>query len=174
LAAGVLFLIALLGCFFPRTYSAARTLACKRPADEVWSIVSDFAAAPAWHPEFAKVERQPDKDGHPLWRVTDKRGYAMLLETLQAQPGQRLLQRIADDHGPFSGEWDFTFEPVADGCKVTLTERGEIPNPFFRVMFWTFMTPTFYLDMYLQALARRVEAAKVEAGEEERKRDSGG
>jgi uncharacterized protein YndB with AHSA1/START domain len=154
--AGVLFLIALLGCFCPRSYTASRTLESKRAPSEVWNVVSDLSAMPSWHPEFAKAEKQPAKEGRAVWRVTDKRGYSLQLETLEASPPHKLIQGLADDNGPFSGEWDFTFEPAGDGCKVTLTERGQIPNPFFRVMFWTFMTPTFYLEMYLRALAKKL------------------
>jgi hypothetical protein len=152
----VLLLIAILGCFYPRSYTAARALPSQRPPEEVWSVVNDLAATPDWHPEFKKVERLPNKNGHEIWHVTDNRGYPMQLETAEAVAPQRLVRKIADESGPFSGEWVFDIEPIGEGSKVTLTERGQIPNPFFRVMFWTFMTPTFYLEMYLQALAKKL------------------
>ncbi|HYV36940.1 MAG TPA: SRPBCC family protein [Gemmataceae bacterium] len=151
--AGVLALIALIGCFFPRGHVATRSLEINQPPDEVWQIITDFAAAPSWHPELKTAERLPDRNGNPLWRETDKRGYAMTLETVQAVPPRRLVRCIADEGGPFSGQWEFDIEPTDAGSRVTLTEKGQIPNPFFRFMFRLFMKPTWYLDMYLRALA---------------------
>ena len=81
---GVLALLAVVGCFFPRHHVASRSLRSKRPPEEVWNVVSDYAAVPGWHPEIKKVERLPDRDGHEVWRETDKRGYPVQLETVEA------------------------------------------------------------------------------------------
>jgi uncharacterized protein YndB with AHSA1/START domain len=154
--AGVLVLVGIVGCFYPRSYTASRTLETAHSPEEVWSVISDFANTPNWHGEVKKVERLPDRDGHELWRETDRRGYAMQLETIDAAAPRRLVRKISDENGPFSGQWQFDIEPAEKGCRVTLTEQGQIPNPFFRLMFWLFMTPTFYLDLYLQALAKKL------------------
>jgi hypothetical protein len=153
---GVLVLIALLGCFYPRGYSAARSLASKRAPEEVWQVIRDFAAAPQWHPEIKTVERLADKNGHEVWRETDRRGYPVLLETIEALAPTRLVRQLSDEDGPFVGQWEFDLQPAPQGSRITLTERGQIANPFFRVMFWAFMTPTFYLEMYLRALAAKL------------------
>jgi uncharacterized protein YndB with AHSA1/START domain len=153
---GVLAVIALVGCFLPRFHVAARTLRSKQPPEEVWRIITDFAATPSWHPEVRAVERVPDQQGREIWRETDKRGYPMLLETVEAVPPRHLVRAIGDEDGPFSGQWHFELAPEGSGCRLTLTERGQIPNPFFRFMFRLFMTTTFYLEMYLKALAVRL------------------
>jgi uncharacterized protein YndB with AHSA1/START domain len=165
--AGVLAVIALAGCFLPRYHVAARTLKSKQPPEEVWKVISDFVATPAWHPEVKTVERVPDDRGRDIWRETDKRGYPMLLETIEAVPPCRLVRAIDDQGGPFSGQWQFDLTPHGTGCWLTLTERGQIPNPFFRFMFRMFMTPTFYLEMYLRALAVKLGDAPVLASEPE-------
>jgi uncharacterized protein YndB with AHSA1/START domain len=159
--AGVLAIVALIGCFLPRFHVAARTLKSKRPPEEVWQVISDFAATPTWHPEVKTVERVAAEQGRDIWRETDKRGYPMLLETLEAVPPCRLVRAIGDEDGPFSGQWAFDLVPDGLGCSLTLTERGQIPNPFFRLMFRLFMTPAFYLEMYLKALAVKLGDAPV-------------
>src|SRR5206468_12576425 len=63
-----------------RSHVAARSLRSKRSPEEVWAVVSDFAAVPSWHPEIKTVERLPDRDGHDVWRETDRRGYPVRLE----------------------------------------------------------------------------------------------
>jgi hypothetical protein len=155
-AVGVLALIALVGCFFPRGYTARRSLRSHEPPEEVWKVIADFPAVPAWHPEVKTVERLADRDGHEVWRETDRRGYPVQLETVEALAPLRLVRQIADVDGPFVGQWEFDIQPLGDGSRVTLMERGQIANPFFRVMFWAFMTPTFYLEMYLRALAQKL------------------
>jgi hypothetical protein len=154
--AGVLALIALVGCFYPRGYTSVRALRSKQPPEEVWKVISDFAAVPVWHAEVKTVERLPDVDGQEVWRETDRRGYTALLRTVEALAPLRLVRQIADENGPFIGQWEFDIQEVGQGSRITLTERGQIANPFFRVMFWAFMTPTFYLEMYLRALATKL------------------
>ena len=153
---GVLALIAVVGCFYRRRYSVARSLRSRRPPQEVWQVISDFAAVPTWHPELKTVERLPDRSGHEVWRETDRRGYPVQLETIEALAPLHLVRHISDEDGPFSGQWEFDLQPAGEGSRITLTERGDIANPFFRVMFWTFMTPAFYLEMYLRALATKL------------------
>jgi uncharacterized protein YndB with AHSA1/START domain len=154
--AGVVILLALIGCFVRREHVVSRSLTIPRPPEEVWQVITDFAAAPTWQPELKTVERLPDIQGHPQWRETDQRGYAMTLETVEIRPPHRLVRAIADVDGPFSGSWEFQIAPTADGSSITLTEKGQIANPFFRLMFRLFMKPTWYLDLYLKALAARL------------------
>jgi len=170
---GVLVLLAVIGCFLPRHHVAARSLRSKRPPEEVWNVVSDYAAAPSWHPEIKAVERLADKGGHDVWRETDRRGYPVQLETLEAVAPRRLVRAITDEGGPFSGQWEFEIEPMEDGSRVTLTERGQVPNPFFRLMFHLFMTPSFYIEIYLKALAAKLgDAATLELPESTNHRDT--
>lgn len=158
---GVLAFVALLGCFLPRFHVATRSFLSQQPPEEVWKVLTDFAATPGWHPEIKTVERVPDARGRDIWREVDRRGYPMLLETIEAVPPRRLVRDLGDEGGPFAGQWIFTLEPEGEGCRVSLTERGQIPNPFFRTMFRLFMTPTFYIELYLKALAVRLGDAPV-------------
>jgi uncharacterized protein YndB with AHSA1/START domain len=161
--AGVLALIALVGCFYPRTYMAGRAVRSQQPPAEVWKVICDFAAVPGWHPEVKTVERLPDVDGQAVWRETDRRGYPVQLRTVEALAPLRLVRQIADENGPFIGQWEFDIQEVGQGSRITLTERGDIANPFFRVMFWAFMTPSFYLEMYLRALSTKLgDGAQLE------------
>ena len=57
--------------------------------------------------------------------------------------------------GPFRGRWEFDIVPREHGSTITITEHGEIPNPFFRFMARMFMDPAMYLELYLKALAKK-------------------
>jgi uncharacterized protein YndB with AHSA1/START domain len=155
--AGVFALIAVVGAFLPRRHVVSRALLVGRPPAAVWEVLTDYAAVPSWHKDVVAVERLADRDGRPVWRETYKGNYPILVETAEAVPPCRLVRAIADEKGPFRGSWEFDLEPLDDGgCRVTLTERGEIANPFFRFMARLLMDPAAYLERYQQALARRL------------------
>jgi hypothetical protein len=158
---GFLATIALVGCFLRRYHVAARSLLSVQPVEEVWKVISDFPATPSWHPEIKKVEPVPDARGRAVWRETDRRGYSVLLETVTSEPPRRLVRAIADEDGPFSGQWELDLVPAETGCWITLTERGQVANPFFRFMFRLFMSTTLYIEMYLRALAVKLGDAPV-------------
>jgi uncharacterized protein YndB with AHSA1/START domain len=149
----VVAVIAVSGARMPRTHAVFRTLESKQPPEAVWAVVTDFAGTPSWHADVTKVERLPGRNGHEVWRETYRGGYGLRLETLEATPARRLVRSIVDEKGPFKGRWEFDLEPLPTGTRVTLTEYGEIANPFFRFMARVFMNPAFYIEQYLQALA---------------------
>ncbi len=49
---------------------------------------------------------------------------------------------------------------VAEGSRITITEKGAISNP---LIFQLFMKPAVNLEKYLQALAAKFGGAVVEA-----------
>jgi uncharacterized protein YndB with AHSA1/START domain len=153
---GIFVLIVLIGSFLPRRHVVARTLKTARSPEEVWQVITDYEAVPTWHKDVKAVARLPDRNGHPVWRETYKGNYPIQLEITEAVAPRRLVRAIADEKGPFSGCWEFDMVPEDGGCRVTLTERGDIANPFFRFMARLFMDPALYLVMYLRALAVRL------------------
>jgi uncharacterized protein YndB with AHSA1/START domain len=136
----------------------------KQTAGAVWQVITDYASVPAWHPYVRKVERLPDKNGHEIWKETYPDNYGLILETTETTAPARLVRTIADEKGPFAGRWEFTLTATDTGCRLSITEFGDIANPFFRVMFRTGgMKPEVYLEMYLIALAKRFgEPAAIE------------
>jgi uncharacterized protein YndB with AHSA1/START domain len=154
--AGIFVLIVLVGSFLSRRHVAARALKTAKSPEEVWQIITDFPTVPTWHKDIKTVERLPDRNGHPVWRETYKGNYPIQLETTEADPPRRLVRTIADEKGPFSGRWEFDLAAADGGCRLTITERGEVSNPFFRFMARLLMDPALYLEMYLRALAARL------------------
>jgi hypothetical protein len=152
------------GMFLPKTKIVARSMASKASVSQAWQLISDFQNLPAWHPEVIRVERLPDHYGREVWRETYKDGSLLKLETVERLPPRRLVRRLADAKGPFAGQWEFEITAVEEGCRLTITEKGQVPNPLFRLLFGLFMNPTRSLENYLTALAVKPgEAAAVEA-----------
>ena len=106
--------MSVIGLFLPQAHVASSSVLIRQPVDSVWSVVRTFDEYDTWWPEVSSVERLPDRDGQEVWTLR--------------QP------RIADDNLPFGGTWTYELREQDGGTLVTVTEDGEIYNPFFRVM----------------------------------------
>jgi uncharacterized protein YndB with AHSA1/START domain len=160
---GVVALLALIGMLMPRGHVASRTVRFKAGPEQVWGLISDFAGAARWRSDIERVERLPDQNGHAVWLEVNRRGWRLPLELIESTPPSRQVTRIADPHMPFGGTW--TWEVVAaagGGSSITITERGEIGNPFFRVMS-VMSDKRATMDRYLTDLGKQVgEEARLE------------
>jgi uncharacterized protein YndB with AHSA1/START domain len=162
---GLLVLIFVTGMLLSKAHVVSRSLKIKAPPDKLWPVIGDFENVPTWHPQVIQVERLPDHHGREVWRETYKGGYRITLETTECLPPRRLIRSIAAEKGPFTGCWEFEITPAEEGCRLTITEKGEVSNPVFRFMFRLFMDPAMYLEKYLKALAAKFgEAPIVEDG----------
>ena len=160
--AGVLLHVA--GSRMPATHVVGRSLKLRRDPEAVWNVITDFANVPTWHGHVKKAERRPDENGNEVWHEHHKGcGTPLKLETTECVPPRRLVRTIDDGQQFFRGRWEFDLEPEGGGCRVTITEHGEILKPFVRAMARLFFNPATYLDQYLKALARKFnEEPRVE------------
>ena len=156
LVGGCLVLVALtpilVGYLLPRSHLVSCRVWLRQPADAVFRVITDFGSGPTWRPGLTKVELLPARDGKPSFREDGKNGSIVLVVEEMVFP-RTLVTRIVDQSA-FGGTWTFEVEPAADGCNVTITERGEVYNPFFRFMGRFVLGYSGTLNAYLQALAR--------------------
>ena len=156
--AGALSLVALaaaIGLFLPRDHTASRSLRTRQTPEAVWRAVTDFANEPTWFRAVVSVERLPAGEGRERWRETYRDGESLTLETAEAIPPRRLVRRITDEGGPFSGRWEFEITPLPDGSRLTITEHGSIPNPLFRFVARFISGHTAAMESYLTDLAAK-------------------
>jgi uncharacterized protein YndB with AHSA1/START domain len=148
-------LIALYGLTISKAHQITRSIVLKQSPETLWRTITDFANVPSWNASVAKIEKLPDQNGHDVWRESYKNGYDLTLETTETIAPARLVRSIADVGGPFTGRWEFVLTPVEEGCRVSITEYGEVANPYFRVMAKWFMRPEAHMELYLMALATK-------------------
>jgi hypothetical protein len=142
------------GLATPRAHTVSRRMVVRAPLDLVWHTVRDVASYSAWRPELRESVASMGDDG-PEWRESTGRRSLRFGVTVD-EPPHRFGSRILDDDLPFTGEWSWALEPVNDGTRVTITERGEIGNPIFRFLATHMRGHTATIDAYLAALAVRV------------------
>ncbi|HEV8324917.1 MAG TPA: SRPBCC family protein [Myxococcota bacterium] len=150
------------GYALPKAHVASVTAAYKQAPEAVWAVVSDFASWPSWNARIKSMSRLPDRDGHPLWSMSDG-DMEMPSEVMEmtapagGNPG-RIVTRIPPDAGlAFSGTWTWEIAPApGGGTAVTVTESGEVYNPVFRFMARFVMGYAGTATGYLKALGTKL------------------
>jgi hypothetical protein len=157
---GALFLITIVlaifatGAMLPLGHVASRKLKLNQPPEAIWQAISNHSDDIKWRTDLKSIERLADINGHPAWQETYKNGMKLLLEDSETVPPQKLVRRVKDSGNMFSGQWTFEITPAGSGGSILeITERGEVPNPFFRFVSRFIMGHTKSIEQYMTALA---------------------
>lgn len=147
-------LVALIGALLPKGHVTARSAVYRHPPEEVFAALHGFAEYPQWHKDVSKVEILAPADGRERFRETNRFG-VITFSVDEAVPPGRMVTRIADPDLPFGGTWTYELVPVPEGTRVTITERGEVYNVFFRFMSRFVFSQHATIDSLLSALGRK-------------------
>jgi len=147
--------VVLVGLLLPKQHVASRAISLRRKPEDVFQLISDFKTAPSWRPDLQEVELLSPTDGHPRYCDKSKNG-TLTMEVVESTPSSRMVTRIADKGLPFGGMWILDISPTAEGCRLNITERGEIYNPVFRFVARFVLGYQRTLDAYLRNVSRRL------------------
>jgi hypothetical protein len=125
--------IVIVGYSLPKGHTATGSLQLAQPPEAVYARLADVERYPSWRPGVKELVRQPDRDGRPAW-IENAGGMKIPLYFERMEPPSLLVARIADPSLPFGGTWTYRIAPAPGGSRVTITEDGEVYNPFFRFM----------------------------------------
>lgn len=126
-------LVVIIGYSLPKGHAATVTAQVALPPEAVYTILTDVDRYQSWRPGVKALTRQPDRDGKPAW-TEEVSGMKIPLYFEKMERPTLLVSRIADPSLPFGGTWTYRLAPAAGGTQVTITEDGEVYNPFFRFM----------------------------------------
>ncbi len=160
---GLVLLVLVIGSFLPKSQFGTRTLILKQPPEAVWQVLTDYPRKPSWQPDVKRFERLADRNGHEVWMEVHKSGARVVFETIESHPPRRLVWRVPGDYGPFRGLLVVEITPIEGGCRVTFTQEGEVPNPFYRFLVRFLLPLEGFLEADLKALAAKFgETAVIE------------
>ena len=129
---GLVAVVLSVGLLLPEKHRASESARFQVGTEQLWNVVTNFAAYPTWRTGVSAVERLPDMNGHAVWKEIDSHNEGIPYETVESVPHKRLVRRIADPTLPFGGTWTFDFQAAPEGAMLTITEDGEVYNPVFR------------------------------------------
>lgn len=144
--------ILIIGSHLPEHHIASRAIHLRRSPIEVYAAVKDFRQSATWRPDIRNVEMLGEVNGHVPFREQGSSG-TITYEVVSEVPNERLVTQIVDRNLGYSGSWEYIVAPKGDGSTLTITERGDVPNPLFRFMSRYVFGHTAIMDTYLKALA---------------------
>jgi hypothetical protein len=121
----------------------------------VWAIIGNPLAAGSWRKDIRTIEQLPDREGQKAWKEVSRSG-SVTYVLVESTPERGLITRIADDSLPFGGQWEFSLRPAGTGAELTISERGFVKPPFFRVMARYVFGYTLSMVAYHDALATKL------------------
>ena len=151
-------LIGGIGLVLPKAHSVSRRAQFNRSRWDVWRTITDYRQQVIWRDDLRYVERLSNRDGMEVWRETGRRRQSVVFETVESAPPRRLVRRIANDDLAFGGSWAFDVEEIGEVTVVTVTEEGEVYNPFLRFVSRVIVGQAAAIDGYLRALGEKLGA----------------
>lgn len=156
-AVAALIAIALVvGSLLPRSHVATVMATVDGNPEEVWEAINDPTAFPEWRPGVESVEVTTEGPDGPTRWIERSRNGVLPLAVEARDPPERLVLRIDGDDLPFGGTWTYELGPHGEGTRVTITERGEVYNPFFRFVARFFLGYEATMRDYLDGLESRM------------------
>ena len=157
LAVGVV--VVTVGRSLPVEHSATVSRTVPGSPEEVWRVMTTPGRFPEWREDVESVVVLTPREGLPRWREVGPRG-SMTLQVVRRDPPRSMVTEIADEDLPFGGSWTYELqEAPGASTRVTITEEGEVYDPFFRFMsrfvFGHEATMEAYLDELEERMMRR-------------------
>jgi hypothetical protein len=147
--------VVVVGYLLAVKHVAARAIRLRQKPEDVFALISNFKDEAGWRSDVKEVEILSVQDGRTRFREKGQNG-AITMEVVESDPPRRQTTRIADKNLPYGGAWIFDVVPEAQGCRLNITEQGEVYNPIFRFVSRFFMGYTGAMDAYLKNVARKV------------------
>ena len=147
--------LVVVGLFIPRDHVASRSAVYDAPPERIWAALTDTARAPEWRTGLKSVEALPPLDGKRRYREVTGFGPVTYVIEEERAP-ERLVGRIADEGLGYGGSWTWDLVREGDRTRVTITERGFVTNPVFRVLARFVFGYEKTLDVCLRDLGRRL------------------
>jgi uncharacterized protein YndB with AHSA1/START domain len=150
-------LVALIGWLLPVAHEASRSAQFNAPPERVYDVVADVVSYANWFDDVRRVELLESTNGKLRFREHTSSG-PIVMEVESARAPVQFVTHIADPDQPFGGNWTFDIVPDGGGTRLTITERGEIYNPFFRFMARFVFGYTGTMEAYLTSLQKRLSS----------------
>jgi len=147
-------LVYVIGLALPKSHVASASARYAAPPEAIWASLTDVAAFSQWRTGVTRVEMLPDENGQRGWREYTTQG-TIAYRVEESVPPRRLVSRIADRSLPFGGTWTYELVPAGSGTRLTITERGDIYNPIFRVVSRFVLGYTATMNGVLRALGAK-------------------
>ncbi|NJD08635.1 MAG: SRPBCC family protein [Methylococcaceae bacterium] len=145
----------LIGLRLPKTHCAASRIRIQANPEQVWKLLIDRTTHPGWRPGIREV-KLVEIDGQTGWiEICHRNIQVRFVETYQEAPF-RLVTRMADGGGAFTGQWTYELQGQDGASTLTVTESAIIYHPLIRFFSRFVISYHGAMDVFLIALARHL------------------
>jgi hypothetical protein len=150
--AAIIIIMVFIGRSLPEKHTATQTRSFNSSPEEVWRVVTNIGEWKSWRKGVKEVtmtgadtflEKSSNDDVE--YRISN------------SVPGVSHTTTIITKDLPYGGSWNYVFEKEGSGCKLTITENGEVYNPFFRFMSKYIFGHDGTLKSYMNDLQARIK-----------------
>lgn len=153
IALGVVILaVVITGTLLPEKHEASVSREFQSNRDEVWKILSDFAHWPEWRTDLKEIRL-----GSNTFTEVSASGESVEYRVEEFTTPERMVTRITTTGLPYGGAWNYELVATDTGCRLTITEEGEVYNPVFRFMSRFVFGHESTMRQYLDDLAKRIQ-----------------
>lgn len=153
IALGVVILaVVITGTLLPEKHEASVSRYFQSNRDEVWQVISDFAHWPEWRTDLNEIRL-----GSNTFTEVSTSGEAVEYRIEEFTTPERMVTRIVTTGLPYGGAWTYELVATDTGCRLTITEEGEVYNPVFRFMSRFVFGHESTMRQYLDDLAKRIQ-----------------
>ena len=153
IALGVVILaVVITGTQLPEKHEASVSRDFQSNRDEVWQVISDFAHWPEWRTDLKAIRL-----GSNTFTEVSASGESVEYRVEEFTTPERMVTRIVTTGLPYGGAWTYELVATDTGCRLTITEEGEVYNPVFRFMSRFVFGHESTMRQYLDDLAKRIQ-----------------
>jgi uncharacterized protein YndB with AHSA1/START domain len=141
--------IVVTGSMLPEKHEATFSRDFQSSRDEVWNVLSDFSKWPEWRSDLKEIQL----GSNTFTEISDS-GETVAYRIEEFATPERMVTRIITPGLPYGGAWTYELIPTDTGCRLTITEHGEVYNPVFRFVSKFILGHTATLETYMEDLGK--------------------
>ncbi len=123
------------GLFLPKSHKVTKTMFVKYDPENVYLFITNVKEYPKWLHRVKKVEIvSTNPSGLTSWQEHYSYGKPMMYQIMEAAPYSDLTIKTANAEAYYVNTWKINIKEVENGTMLTITEDGDIYNPFFRTI----------------------------------------
>lgn len=119
-----------IGKILPQHHTAEHSETIPISREELWKLITNFKEWPSWRSDLKKITMTGERTFTEVTSHSDTIDYAITT----MEPAKQLVTTIATENLPYGGSWTYLLTDDGTGCKLTITENGEVYNPIFRFL----------------------------------------
>lgn len=144
---GIVAIVYVVGLCLPRQHTAMMSAVIPASVDQVWKRITTVADFPRWRKDMTSIQIVNDSQ----W-VENAGSMHVPMRMGERDSLKRAVVVINSNDLPFGGEWVYELQPQGNSTQVTITENGEVRQPFFRFVSAFIMGRTATMRKYLSSL----------------------